>query len=224
MIITIDGPAGTGKSTIASRIAKKLDFMKLDTGALYRAVSAGCLAFHIDPTNWIELEQFLKEHPLSVDLQASLLEYNIGGIDVTHSIRSHEVNEIVSFVASCPAIRSALLPLQREMGKKQNLVSEGRDMGTTVFPDADFKFYLTASPKVRAQRRYEEMKEKGQLNAGMTPEIIQKQIESRDSIDSSRETSPLTKAQDAIEIDTSSLSIDEVVTEVLHHLKVNTEL
>lgn len=215
MIITIDGPAGTGKSTIAERVAHTLGYLKLDTGALYRAVSAGCLVFGINPEDWTELKAFMEKCPLEVDLKAASLRYFIGTKEVTDLLRSHEVTSIVSFVASCPHVREALLPIQQNIGKTHDLVAEGRDMGTTVFPHANHKFYLTATPKVRALRRYQELAQKGQLTQEMTPEVIQSQIEKRDSIDSKREASPLKKAFDAIEIDTSDLSIDEVVEKIV---------
>lgn len=219
MIITIDGPAGTGKSTVAAKVAARLDFLKLDTGALYRAIAAGCLLFDIDPTDWNQLERFLHEHKLTVHLEALPPTYLIDQTEVSNLLRSHEVNNIVSPVATCPAVREALLPIQREIAQRQNIVSEGRDMGTTVFPQANTKFFLTATPEVRAARRYLEMKEKGLISKDMTVETIRAQIEMRDSIDSSRLASPLKKAFDAIEIDTSCLSIDEVVETILQHIK-----
>lgn len=214
MIITIDGPAGTGKSTVAQKVAEKLGFMKLDTGALYRAIAAGCIHFNIDPKNEMALETFLLSFPLKADLFDETPRYFIQHLDVTDQIRSHSVTSIVSFVAASPAVRKALLPIQRALAKGHNLVCEGRDMGTTVFPNANIKFFLTASPEERAKRRFLELEANGKLQQ-QTQRMIQEQIEQRDTIDSNRKASPLAKAHDAIEIDTSSMSIDEVVLKLI---------
>lgn len=218
MIITIDGPAGTGKSTVAHRVAQKLGFKELDTGALYRAVAAGCLSFQINPHDGQEVGEFLRAHPLLVDLSTPSPTYWINGKDVTPLIRSLEVTSIVSFIAANADVRKELLPIQRQIAVGSNIVCEGRDMGTTVFPEAERKFFLTASPGVRAQRRYDELREKGTLPASTTLEAIRLQIEKRDAIDQGRAASPLRKAPDAIEIDTSFLSLDEVVNTLLQYI------
>jgi cytidylate kinase len=211
MIITIDGPSGTGKSTITQRLAERLGFMELDTGALYRAISAACLYFQIDPHDEGKLKKFIKKHPLHVDLSQKPPSYSINKVNLTPFIRSLEVTSIVSYVAAHPFVRQELLPLQREIASGLNIICEGRDMGTTVFPMADIKFFLTASPEVRAKRRYDEFKEKEMITSATTLESIQSQIIQRDEIDQGRKASPLRKANDAIEVDTSSLTIEEVV-------------
>lgn len=218
MIITIDGPAGTGKSTVAHRVAERLGFMELDTGALYRAVAAGCLLFHIDPHDEQQVREFLHAHPLQVDLSKTPPTYCMNEKEVTSFIRSLEVTSIVSFIAANPHVREELLPVQRQIADMGNMVCEGRDMGTTVFPEAEVKFFLTASPEIRAKRRYDELREKGTLPPSTTLERIRAQIETRDTIDQGRKASPLRKASDAIEIDTTSLSIDEVVETLLHRI------
>ena len=219
MIITIDGPAGTGKSTVAHRVATQLGFMELDTGALYRAIAAACLLFQIDPQQEDQVKDLTLQHPLHVDFSTSPPSYSMNHTDLTPLIRSLEVTDIVSYVAANPYVRQALLPVQRTIAAGRNIVAEGRDMGTTVFPTASVKFFLTASPEVRAKRRYDELKDKGTLPVSTTLEMIQAQIEKRDAIDQGRKASPLRKASDAIEIDTSDLSIDEVVTSLVHHIR-----
>jgi len=219
MIITIDGPAGTGKSTVAHRMATQLDFMELDTGALYRAIAAACFLFQIDPHNEERVKELIHAHPLRVDFSQSSPTYSMNQTDLTPFLRSLEVTSIVSYVAANPHVRQELLPVQREIAKGRNLVCEGRDMGTTVFPEADLKFFLNASSDVRAKRRYDELKEKGTLPFSTTIEIIRVQIEKRDALDQGRKASPLRKASDAIEVDTSSLTIDEVVTTLMAYLK-----
>ena len=218
MIITIDGPAGTGKSTVAHRVAQHLGFMELDTGALYRAVAAACILFKVNPHDEEQVRAFILKYPLHIDFSTPVPSYSMNHTDLTPLIRSLDVTSIVSYVAANPHVRQALLPVQKDIAKGRNVVSEGRDMGTTVFPEADIKFFLTASSEVRAKRRYDELKEKGTLPFSTTLEMIQAQIEKRDTIDQGRKNSPLRKASDAVEIDTSALTLDEVVTTLLNQI------
>ena len=210
MIITIDGPAGTGKSTVAREVAKALSFVLLDTGALYRAVAYALLVNDVDIHDQTAISAYLQDNPLDVLTQGQSMRYVIGGIDATDHLRSSEVGTASSIISAHPAVRAFLLPIQRSFGFHQHVVCEGRDIGTTVFPRADLKIFLTARPDVRAGRRFLELKDK----RAVTLEEVRKEIEERDFRDSTREASPLCQPEDATVIDTSDLTIAQVVERI----------
>lgn len=207
--IAIDGPAGAGKSTVARALAKKLGYIYIDTGAMYRAVTLMALREGIDLRDQDSLSQLART--VSIEL---LPDYNGGlkvllnGDDVSGDIRSQQVSQNVSLVAMAPGVRKHLVELQRAMASRGGVVMEGRDIGTVVLPEAPVKIFLTASQQERARRRREELAAKGNIIA---QEQMEKEIMIRDQIDSTRATDPLTQAADAIPIDSTSFSVNEVV-------------
>ncbi|MCF7833033.1 MAG: (d)CMP kinase [Candidatus Marinimicrobia bacterium] len=205
MIIAIDGPSGSGKSSTAKQIAKALDFVYLDTGAMYRAVSVGTLRSGINPQDEKAVAEAVKN--MSVRFKDGMVLLN--GEDVTVAIREDAANKAVTPVSANPAVRTLLVEKQREFAADHDVVMEGRDIGTVVFPDADYKFFLIADLNIRAERRMKESTEKLSL------EDIKADLLRRDKKDSSRSHSPLRKADDAIEIDTSNLTFDEQVDKIL---------
>lgn len=211
IIVTIDGPAGSGKSTSAKLIAKKLGFTYLDTGAMYRAITFLALA-----NNCIENEdqiiKLAKDAVINFQAHDGKTEVFINNKDVTDAIRTFEVNSKVSEISRIPEVRTALVKIQQQFGENNNIVAEGRDTGTVVFPHADVKIFLIASIEERAKRRLKEFHEKGEK---ISIEEIAGNITKRDKIDSTREVSPLLKADDAFEIDTSNVTIDEQVNQIL---------
>ncbi len=213
MIIAFDGPAGSGKSTIAKIISEKLGITYLDTGAMYRAVTLYFLENNVD---------FNDENQVKINLEKIELEFindklYLNNKDVSAQIREKNVNDHVSLVSAIRIVREKMVDLQRKMSGKKSVVLDGRDIGTVVFPNADYKFYITASVDLRARRRYEEELEKGISNLSF--DEVKKSMENRDYIDSNREVTPLRKADDAIEIDTSDMSIDEVLEKILSYIK-----
>ncbi|MDN3509413.1 MAG: (d)CMP kinase [Candidatus Neptunochlamydia sp.] len=209
MIITIDGPAGTGKSTIAQKLADAIGFTYFDTGALYRAISWQILEGGISYQDDEALSKLLKKFSFRIWLIEGNKRYFVGNEDVTKAIRSKEVTTIVSEVAALKKVRDALKPLQVNFSKEIDVVFEGRDLGTVVFPQAHLKFFLTAHPEIRVKRRCRELVEKFP-NQTFSYEIILKEIQERDTYDSTREHAPLKQAEDAILVDTSHLTIKEV--------------
>lgn len=203
-IIALDGPSGSGKSTIANILAKKLKISYLNTGSMYRALTLYFLENGITNEEQIQLE-FLQN--IKIDINEDRVFLN--GKDVSEEIRNKIVTENVSWVSSIPIVRKYLVDLQRKISENKSIILDGRDIGTVVFPNAKYKFFLVASSEVRAKRRYE------QNEIDKSLEEIQKDIEKRDYIDSHREISPLKKAKDAIEIDSSKLTIDETIDEIL---------
>ncbi len=210
MIIAIDGPAGAGKSTISKLIANRLGIMYIDTGAMYRAVTYYFLQNDVKFDDKDKIKSSLDK----IDIDFDGDKVYLCNRDVTSQIRSKIVNENVSDVSAIDVVREKMVDMQRLMSKKKSVLLDGRDIGTVVFPSADYKFYLTASVDVRAKRRYLEEQNKGNINISI--EEIKKSIENRDYIDSNRKISPLKKADDAVEIDTSDMSIDEVVNKVIN--------
>lgn len=208
MIVVIDGPAGTGKTTVAQRVAEKLGFHYFDTGAMYRAVTYMLKKQGISLENAGALDAFL--HQFHFEIRDG--RYFAGDEDVTEEIRSGEVTSAVSAVSAEPKVRQTLVRIQQEFGKQGNAVFEGRDMGTVVFPDAAVKVFLTARPAVRAERRYRELKEK---STKISEEKVLEQLMARDHLDSTREMSPLRQAENAELIDTSDLTIDQVVDQIV---------
>lgn len=204
MIVTIDGPAGSGKSTVARQLAIRLGVRFLDTGAMYRAVALAALNNNIDESNDAAVEALASQ----VEIQFSEDQLLLNGQDATDDIRRSDVTAISSIVAAHPAVRSRLVELQRQVGQAGSLVTEGRDQGSVVFPTAKFKFFLTANLDVRARRRHKELVGKG---SKLTLTTVKNQLSQRDDRDESRIHAPLKPAEDAQLIDTSHFTIAQVV-------------
>ena len=214
MIITIDGPAGSGKSTIAKMLAKELGYTYIDTGAMYRAVALMVKRLGINPDNANAVVEIMKKIQIDLKPAENRVQVFLNGEDVSKEIRTEEIGKIASKIARHSEVRKILVQMQRELGlRAKNVVIEGRDTGTVIFPDADIKFFFTASPEVRAERRYRELKEKG-LNINY--EEILKEIKERDHLDETRKDSPLKPAPDAILLDTTNKSLLEVFQDVIN--------
>ena len=215
MIIAIDGPAGSGKSTISKLVAKDLDLIYLDTGAMYRLVTLKALKMGILDEN---LENLDKINELLDNLEIDIREdgFYLDGVDVSEEIRKPIVSENVSKIAAITEVRIKMVDLQRAFSKAKNVILDGRDIGTVVFPNADLKVFLVADARERANRRYKELTEKGE---NVSLEEIYQNILMRDKIDSTREEAPLKKAEDAVEVDTTSKNIDEVKEKILNLYK-----
>lgn len=210
--IAIDGPAGAGKSTVAREIAKRLNFIYIDTGAMYRAFGLYYLKNNISLDNEEDVNKYVSLVTIEMENQDGENKLFLNQEDVTKEIRTEEASRGASKVSVYPKVREKMVELQQEMASKNNVVMDGRDIGTVVLPQATLKIYLTASVLVRAERRYKEQMEKGmEVNL----EDIKKDIEERDYRDMNRETSPLKQASDAILVDTSSMNKDEVISEIL---------
>lgn len=208
-VITIDGPSGVGKGTVSSRVAQVLGWRFLDSGALYRAVALGVMEAHIP----LDAAADVAVKAEALDLRfADAGRVLSGDRDISAQIRAEAVGEVASRIAALPPVRTALLNKQRAFRQAPGLVADGRDMGTTIFPDASLKVFLTASAEVRAERRYKQLKQKG-VDANL-PRLLG-EIRERDRRDSERPVSPLKPAPDACLLDTSTLSIDEVVDQVI---------
>jgi cytidylate kinase len=207
-VITVDGPSGSGKGTVTQRVANRLDWRVLDSGALYRLVGYAVEQAGIGFENQIKISQIAST--LNVEFSGGRIL--LDGAEVTDLIRTETAGNNASKVAAMPGVRAALLDWQRDYAQFPGLVADGRDMGTTVFPQAGVKIFLTASAAERAQRRYKQLKEKG-LSANLA--ALTAEIEERDARDRSRAASPLVPAPDAIEIDSTAMGIDEVVEMVL---------
>lgn len=214
-IVAIDGPAGAGKSTIAKLVAKKLDFIYIDTGAMYRAIALQALTLGIiDDQVAIEEMSSKIKITFQVDNDSNLVF--IDGKNVTEEIRTPEVSNKASYVSGFAGVRSAMLVQQRELGNTGNVIMDGRDVGTCIFHNADVKVFLTASSIERARRRYIELVAKGQT---IDLAELQKEIDSRDKADSERAIAPLKKADDAVEIDSTKLSIQQTVDMIVDLVK-----
>ena len=209
MQIAIDGPSGAGKSTIAKLLAAKMNCIYLDTGAMYRTVGLLAVRTNTDRHDDAALAELLKNADIRVLRVDGSQHMALGGEDVETLIRTPEISMAASDVASCPSVRRALVALQQKIAAGCDVVMDGRDIGTRVLPDADYKFFLTASDKVRAQRRYDELKAKGE---SVTLQEVLEDVRRRDGQDTTRAESPLTMADDATEVETDDLGIDEVVT------------
>jgi CMP/dCMP kinase len=210
MIIVIDGPSGSGKSTMAKMLAKKLMMVYFDTGAMYRAVCWLLIENKINLEDEKSIKKSLSELNLEVVTNGDTQNFFVNGIDVTEKIRREEVTKNVSKIAAYPYVREHLVKIQREFGRNKNAIFEGRDMGTVVFPNADLKFFFRADPNIRAHRRYLELL-KMYPDQKFDEKQILTDISKRDNYDSQREHSPLRKADDAIEINTSNLSQEQVL-------------
>ena len=213
MIIAIDGPAGSGKSTTSKLVAERLGISHLDTGSMYRAVTLYFIEnqYHVGE---VDIDEVLE----SIDKEISNELVFLNGRDVTSKLRDPKVSSLVSDISSLQKVRFKMVQLQRNISENKSIVIDGRDIGTVVFPEADFKFFITASIEVRASRRFDELKAS---NSDITLDEILGQIEKRDYFDSTRDNSPLKKASDAITIDTTRLSIDEQVNLILETINNN---
>lgn len=200
-IIAIDGPAGSGKSTVARALAERLGLEYLDTGAMYRSVTFAALRRGIDPSEAEQVARIVTDIALDVRSEG----VTVDGVDATIEIRGPEVSRAVSIVAANPAVRAEMVRRQREwVSEREGGVLEGRDIGTVVFPDADLKVFLTADPEIRAQRRSQEV-------ADLDYETVASDMARRDALDQGRAVSPLTEAEDAFLVDTSGLTVDEIL-------------
>lgn len=216
MIITIDGYIATGKSTIAKKLAEEIGYIYFDTGAMYRCLTYGIIKKNIDYKNPEQLEAFLKDFICDIRIRRGERHFYFEGEEITNKIRREEITNIVSQISSLKPVREKLVALQRELAVGVNAVFEGRDLGTIVFPNAQLKIYLTGRLEVRAKRRFNELKAKFPIEtADLTLEKAMEQINERDNLDMNREISPLKKALDALEIDTSELTVDEIVLKIL---------
>lgn len=211
-IITVDGPSGSGKGTISQRLADRLEWHFLDSGAIYRVLGLMALRAGIGPENTEKLAEMAENMPLEFEGERVLLD----GEEVSGDIRTESAGNQASKVAAIPQVREALLNWQRQYARAPGLVADGRDMGTVVFPQADVKIFLTASPEERAERRYKQLKEKG-LDVNLARLI--KEIRERDERDSQRTVAPLKAASDALTLDSTDLAIDEVFSRVMQRVR-----
>lgn len=218
--IAIDGPAGAGKSTVAQKVAKELSFVYVDTGAMYRAMALYLLRKGVNREEPDEIGEVCQNAEISIEYQNGEQIVLLDGENVNAHLRTEEVSAMASVSSAVPRVREKLLDLQRKLARTMSVVMDGRDIGTTILPDADVKIYLTASSLTRARRRYLEYQEKGEA---CDLAEIQKTIEERDQRDMTREISPLCQAEDAVLVDSSELTIDETVEKILsvYHFKVS---
>jgi cytidylate kinase len=214
LLITIDGPAGAGKTTVSRALADRLGYRYIDTGALYRGVALAVKTGGVDPENETDLESLCKRLKLSFDLDNRGLRLISDGEDITDRIRTPEITMLASAVSAKPVVRKFLLEVQRDLGREKAAVFEGRDMGTVVFPDADVKFFLDASTRTRAQRRFDELNSK----TSQTLDEVEREMRQRDKNDSTRQAAPLKPAPDAIIIDATDLSVAQVVERMVSHI------
>jgi len=214
LLITIDGPAGAGKTTVSRALADRLGYRYIDTGALYRGVALAAQIRGVDPENDDDLKQLCSDIDLTFVRAKEELGLFLNGENISDQIRTPEITMLASAVSARPVVREFLLDLQKDLGREKAAVFEGRDMGTVVFPDADVKFFLDAATRIRSQRRYEEQKSK----SSQTLDEVQQDIQRRDRNDSTRDLAPLKPAVDAIIIDSTELNVDEVVDVMVSHI------
>lgn len=214
--IAMDGPAGAGKSTIAKKAAARLGYIYVDTGAMYRALSLFFLRNRVNPDDIEKVAEKCREADVTISYENGEQVVWLNGENVNSLIRTEEVSMMTSKMSAIPAVREKLLSLQKKLAESENVIMDGRDIGTCVLPNADVKIYLTASVSVRAKRRYEEQKGKG---IACTLEEVEENVRMRDEQDINRPVAPLRKAEDAILVDSSDMTIDQVVDEIIRICK-----
>ncbi|MBQ4444014.1 MAG: (d)CMP kinase [Clostridia bacterium] len=214
--IAIDGPSGAGKSTAAKAIAKQLNILYLDTGAMYRALALKAFRLGVDPNDKEKVEAFLPAVSVDVRYRDGVMELYLDGEEVSGFIREHHISKGASDISKIPAVRLKLVELQRAIAAKNDVVLDGRDITSYVLPNAEYKFYLTASPEVRAKRRYDELTAKGQT---VSYEQILADVIDRDYNDMHRDFAPLVQTADSVLVDSSDMSADEVVELILSYVK-----
>ena len=214
--VAIDGHAGAGKSTIAKLLAAKLNYIYVDTGAMYRAIAVYFSQNNVNPDDEREIEAAVLGVDITIEYIDGVQQVILNGDNVTHLLRTEETGRMASKTSKYAAVRSKLVELQRQLAKKANVIMDGRDIGTTVLPDAFCKIYLTASVDARAKRRFDELSAK---NEPCSYETIKADIEERDYQDMHREISPLKQAEDAVLVDTSEMTVDEVVDHIEQIIK-----
>lgn len=212
LIVAIDGPSGSGKSTLSRLLAAALNYVNIDTGAMYRSVGLAAHRDAIDPTDERALAELCEGLTIEFLRSGTVERVLLNGEDVSEAIRTPEMSLMASRVSACPAVRDAMGGLQREMGKRGGVVLEGRDIGTVVFPQAEVKFFLLASAAERGRRRFEELRAKG-LQVDLQRTIDE--VEQRDAADSNRQHAPLSQADDALAIDTTTMTIKQVLKKML---------
>lgn len=214
--IALDGPSGSGKSTVAKRLSQKLNILYLDTGAMYRATALKAISLNIDTLDAEGVSTFIDDINLEIKYIDGSQHTYLDGEDVSEKIREPHVSMAASNISSLKCVRLKMVDMQRQIASKMSCVLDGRDIGSYVLPNADYKFYITASVDVRADRRYKELTLKGHK---VNYSALKEEIEQRDYNDKTRDFSPLTKASDAIEIDTSFMNVDQVLNKVLSFIK-----
>lgn len=210
--VAIDGPAGAGKSTIAKLVAKKKGYIYVDTGAMYRGLAVHFLDRGIEPENRAGIIEAVKEADVSIQYENGIQQVYLNGKNITERLRSEEVGRMASLTAPVPEVRAKLLELQKNLAREQDVIMDGRDIGTCVLPDADVKVFLTASARKRAKRRYDELTGKG-IECDLA--TIELDIRKRDEQDSTRELAPLKQAEDAVLVDSSDMTIEEVADAII---------
>jgi len=215
--IAIDGPAGAGKSSIAKALSKRLGYIYIDTGAMYRAVALFFVENNISDGTDSRIESLLDKLEISIKYEDGAQKVILNGEDVTDKLRLEEIGKLASKFSAIGSVREKLVALQRKLAQKENVVMDGRDIGTVVLPNADLKIYLSASSKVRAKRRYLELLEKGHTDLDINE--IEDEIIKRDEADMNREISPLKQADDAYYLDSSDMTLEEVVSKILSMVK-----
>ncbi|MGB9500354.1 MAG: (d)CMP kinase [Dissulfuribacterales bacterium] len=215
LLITIDGPAGAGKTTVSRTLADRMSYNYIDTGALYRGVAFEAKTAGISSNDDKKLEDLCQRLELKFIRNEKGTRLFSGATDITDNLRTPDMSMMASAVSARPAVRRALLGVQRKMGAEKAAVFEGRDMGTVIFPEADVKFFLTADLKIRAERRYKELAEKAPQNL----KDVEKDMKQRDQNDSTRDTAPLKPADDAVLIDSTDIPVEGVVEKMMVHIK-----
>ena len=214
--IAIDGPAGAGKSTIAKLVAKEKGYIYVDTGAMYRGLAIHFLNRGIDPEDRDAVAEACRDAEVTIGYEDGVQQIYLNGENVTSMLRTEETGNMASKTSAIPEVREKILELQRSLAREKDVIMDGRDIGTFVLPDADFKFFLTASPEVRAQRRYDELVAKGHR---VDFETLKHDILARDEQDATRAIAPLKKADDAVLIDTSDMTIDQVLRTIKNKMQ-----
>jgi len=214
--IALDGPSGSGKSTVAKILSKKLDILYLDTGAMYRACALEAILQGADCLDEESVSKFINDIDLKIVYENGAQKTILRGEDVSRKIRQNEVSLMASNISSLPCVRIKMVEMQRKVAASSDCVLDGRDIGTYVLPNAEYKFFMTASPEIRAKRRYVELTERGQT---VDFDTLLKEINQRDYNDSHREFAPLRQAEDAVLLDTSEMTVEQVVDTVLSYIK-----